>query len=210
MDGAAFLETVRASNATALERLGSDKALVAATDAALERNRVLGTAAAAEARAAATFEAWADDEPDDRAREAFEAAADRERAHLESVLDLGDVSVDDPDPDDLHEHLRGLEHMVERAAAGLVARPLVASRSLLQVINFFVNEGETEVADVFRALRAETDEQASAGAEFVATVCDGADDRDRAKTAAERAIDAAYGEYVDRLEGMGIDPKPVC
>ena len=79
MDGETFLETVRESNATALDRLGSDKALVAATDAALERARVLETAAAAEARAAATFEAWADDDPDDRARAAFAEAADRER-----------------------------------------------------------------------------------------------------------------------------------
>lgn len=210
MDGADLLETVRESNATALDRLGSEKALVAATDAVLERERVLETAAAAEARAAATFEAWADDEPDDRAREAFQEAAARERDHRDRVCELGDVAASDPSSDPLHEHLRGLEGTVERAAAGLVARPLVASRTLLQVISFFVNEGDSSAADAFRDLRAETDAQAESGAGVVAAVCDGPDDRGRAEAAAGRAIEVAYREYADSLEGMGIDPKPVC
>jgi hypothetical protein len=210
MDGEAFLETVRESNATALDRLGSDKALVAATDAELERVSVLETAAAGEARAAATLEAWAADESDDRAREAFVDAAERERAHLDRITELGDVAAADPPADALHEHLRSLDDTVGRAAAGLIARPLVASRSLLQVINFFVNEGDTATAGLFRDLRADTDRQAEAGAAVVATLCESEDDRARAETAADGAIDAAYGEYADSLEGLGIDPKPVC
>lgn len=94
-------------------------------------------------------------------------------------------------------------------AAGLVARPLVASRSLLEVINFFVNEGDADAAAVFRELRAETDEQVVAGGEVLATVCPD-DDREWALDAAEAAVDAAYDEYAETLEGFGIDPKPVC
>ncbi len=210
MDAEAFVERVRESNETALDRLGSDRALVAATGAALERDRVLEAAAAAEARAAATFAGWTDDEPDDRAREAFADAAARERDHYERVLELGDIAVEDPEPDALHEYLRGLEDTVERAAAGLVARPLVASRSLLQVINFFINEGDNAAADRLRELRAATDDRVEAGAAVVAAVCDADEDRERAEAAAERAIRAAYDEYADSLEGMGIDPKPVC
>ena len=209
MDGADFVETVRESNATALDRLGSDKALIATTDAALERGRVLEAAAAAEARAAVTFESWADDEADDRAREAFREAAARERDHHEHVVALGDEAAADPPPDALHEYLRGLEGTVERAAAGLVGRPLVASRSLLQVINFFVNEGDREAAGTVRDLRAETDDQVAAGGDVVAAVCEDGD-RAHAEDAAEGAIDAAYGEYADGLEALGIDPKPVC
>ena len=209
MDGADFVETVRESNATALDRLGSDKALIATTDAALERERVLEAAAAAEAHAAVTFESWADDEADDRAREAFREAAARERDHHERVVALGDEAAADPPPDALHEYLRGLEGTVERAAAGLVSRPLVASRSLLQVINFFVNEGDRTAAETFRDLRAETDDQVAAGGDVVAAVCEDGD-RERAEDAAEGAIDAAYGEYADDLEALGIDPKPVC
>jgi hypothetical protein len=38
---------------------------------------------------------------------------------------------------------------------------------------------------------------------------DGAD-RDVATVAAERVVEAAYEDYVDRLEAMGVNPKPVC
>lgn len=208
-DATEFVERVRSANATRLDRLGSEKALVATTEAALDRETVLEAAAAAEARAAVTFEAWREDETDERAREAFAAAAEQEHDHQERVCDLGEVSVRDPPADALHDHLRGLEATVPRVAAGLVGRPMVASRSLLQVINFFVNEGEGDAADVFRDLRAETDAQAESGGEVVIAVC--ADDElERAVDAAGAAIDAAYGEYAETLEGLGIDPKPVC
>lgn len=210
MDGSEFVERVRSANETPLDRLGSEKALVAATEAALDRETVLEAAAAAEARAAATFEAWRDDEADERAREAFADAAERERDHYERVIELGEVAVEDPSADALHDHLRGLEGTAPRAGAGLVGRPLVASRSLLQVINFFENEGEGDAADVVRDLRAETDEQAERGGAVVVDVCADADDLDRAAAAAGAAIDAAYDEYAETLEGLGIDPKPVC
>jgi hypothetical protein len=209
MDSSEFIEEVRADNETALDRLGSEKALVATTRAALDRETVLETAAEAEARAAATFETWADDEADDEARAAFAEAADRERDHSERVSALGEVGAVNPSPDDLHEHLRGLDDTVARVGAGLVARPLVASRSLLQVINFFVNEGDNAAAETFRDLRAETDEQVETGAALLDAVCE-SDDWERAGTAASEAIDAAYAEYADSLDSLGIDPKPVC
>lgn len=216
MDDAAFLDAVREANDTALRRLGSERALVAVTAATLERETVLETAAAAEARAAATFEGWAEDESNDEARAAFDAAAGRERAHLERVVDLAAdgtaaMSVDsDPGSDALHDHLRSVDGTLERVGAGLVGRPLVAARTLLQVINFFVNEGESGAADTLRDLRSETEEQARTGASLALTLA--ADDaaRDRATAAAGRAIDVAYEEYAERLSRMGVDPKPVC
>lgn len=210
MDSSEFIDRVRGDNETALDRLGSEKALVATTRAALGRETVLETAAEAEARAAATFETWADDEADDEARAAFAEAADRERDHSERVSALGEVDIERPAPDALHEHLRGLDDTVARVGAGLVARPLVASRSLLQVINFFVNEGDNAAAETFRDLRAETDEQVETGAALLDAVCESDDDWERAAVAAGEAIDAAYAEYADSLDSLGIDPKPVC
>lgn len=217
MDGEELLDAVETANETALARLGSERALVAVTSAAIDRATVLETSAAAEARAVATFEDWAADEDDERTREAFTDAAERERDHLERVLDLADgndpdgdaLTGTDPEPDALHEHLRTLDGTAERVGAGLLARPLVASRTLLQVINFFVNEGDSRAADVFRDLRAETDEQASDGAVLAAKL---ADDAFLAATtaSADRAIEVAYEEYTDRLTSMGVDPKPVC
>jgi hypothetical protein len=210
MDSSEFIEAVRADNETALDRLGSEKALVATTRAALDRETVLETAAAAEARAAVTFEEWADDEADDEARAAFAETADSERDHSEQVSALGEVDAGDPSPDALHDYLRGLDDTAARVGAGLVARPLVASRSLLQVINFFVNEGDNAAAETFRDLRAETDEQVEAGAALLEQVSESDDDWERAAMAASEAIDAAYAEYADSLDSLGIDPKPVC
>lgn len=217
MDATAVLDAIREGNETALARLGSERALVAVTRASIERAEVVEAAAAAEARAAATFDAWTGDEGHTDAREAFAAAAEQERDHVERVVGVAEgASVDrEPDPDALHEHLRGLDATIDRVGAGLVGRPLVASRTLLQVVNYFVNEGESPAAAVFRDLRAETDEQASTGATLVIGIAENAEEdpaivRDRAVAAADRAIEVAYDEYADQLTEMGVDPKPVC
>lgn len=217
MDATAVLDAVREDNDAALSRLGSERALVAITRASLERATVVETAAAAEARAAATFDTWAGDETHTDASEAFAAAAEQEREHVDRVAGVAeDASVDrEPDPDALHEHLRGLDATIDRVGAGLVGRPLVASRTLLQVVSFFVNEGESTAADVFRDLRVETDEQASTGATIVVEIAEDADEepanvRDRAIAAADRTIEVAHEEYVTQLTEMGVDPKPVC
>ena len=207
MDGTAFVEQIREDNATALNRLGSEKAMIATTEAALDRKTVLESAAAAEYRAVETVEAWRDTADNDRAREAFADAAETAQDHYDRICDHGDIEVTDPPVDALHATLRGFEATDERVAGGLVARPLVASRTLLQVINFFVNEADTGSANLFRELRSATDEQVEMGAAVLDDTCE---DWDRAAAAAEAAIDAAYDEYTETLDSLGIDPKPVC
>jgi rubrerythrin len=210
MNGEALVDAVRESEATALERLGKEKALIAETDASLERGDVLRAAAAAEVRAEATFTAWAADETDETAREVFESVAETEAAHRERIETLLGESVADPDPDPLHEYLRGLESTAERVGAGLVGRPLAAERTLLQVVNFFVNEAENAAADEFRTIRSETQATVETGAEVLDAVCVGDGDWVRAQKAAEDAIGTAYDDYAETLTGMGLDPKPVC
>jgi hypothetical protein len=212
MDGTELVAGVRDRTATHLDRLGSEKALVAATDATLDRDRVLEAAYAAELRAATTFDVWAADEPHGAARDAFERVAELERDHAARVGGL--LSGSDPDgmgrgTDALHDYLRDLDSTVERTAAGLVARPLVSSRSLLQVINFFVNEADETAADLFRDLRADTEDLVDVGADVLDDCC-ADEDWDRAEAAAVGAVEAAYDEYADTLRGMGVDPEPVC
>lgn len=212
MDGTAFVETVRESRATELDRLGSEKALVATTAARLDRTSVLAATLDAERRAAATFEEWATDEPHDEIRSTFERVADLERDHAERVtalFDDADVPESDPGPDGIHAHLRPLDSTVERVAAGLVARPLVSERSLLQVVNFFINEADDRAADAIRDLRAETQDLIDDGTTLLDDCCAN-EDWDRAREAADRTVDVAYAEYEDRLTEMGVDPKPVC
>lgn len=210
MDGSTFVETVQRSKATQIERLGKEKALVATTNASLERAAVLTAAAHAEARARDTFETWATDESNERAREAFETVAATERDHYERVVEMLDSEPSPPEPDPLHRYLRGLDSTVERVGAGLVGRPLAAERTLLQVVNFFLNEADNPGADTFRTIRSETAATVDTGAEVLEAVCDDDADWVLAQQAAEGAIQTAYDEYAETLEGLGIDPKPVC
>lgn len=209
MDGEDLVEAVREARATELDRLGSEKALVAVTDANLETPAVLTAAAAAERRARDTFEAWAEN-ADGPAAAAFEAAAAAERAHHEAVLERLDGSPDAPDPNPLHEYLRSLEGPAERAGAGLVGRSLAAERSLLQFVNYFVNEGDAATADLFRGFREDTCDLVDRGAALLDELCEEEADYERARAAAERAVELAYEEYESSLEAMGVDPKPVC
>lgn len=210
MNGEEFVAAVREARATELDRLGSEKALVAETDATLESEAVLRAVAGAEARAVETFETWAEDERHERAREVFADAAARERDNYDRTVTAldGDVEVSAEDP--VQDHLRTLDGSVERVAAGMVGRPLVAARTLLQVVNFFINEGDTANTDRFREIREEIDDLVSEGATLLEDVCETDDDWQHARAAAEETIAVAYREYVDTLEEMGLDPKPVC
>lgn len=213
MDDSDFLAAVREAGSTPLARLGSDKYLVAATGADLAPGPVLHTVAAAAASGRETFAAWAE-EADGPAATTFAEAAETEQAHHERALDLleaAGTSDSEPDPGDdpMHAALRSKSGAIERAGA-TVGRALVADRTRLQVVNFFVNEGDRGTADAVRALRRDATDQAAAGAELVETLTGGESDRERARGAAVAVIDAAYEDYAAALEGMGVDPKPVC
>ncbi|RKD95343.1 ferritin family protein [Halopiger aswanensis] len=214
MDAADFQRDLEASKDTELERLASSKLLVALTDADLTAERVLRIAADSECAAAETFGAWADDESHGDAQALFSEFRDQEREHCERVLDLlegEDGGEYDPDTTGgpMHDRLRSLEETVPRLG-GLVGRALVTERTHLQVVSFFVNEGDERRAERFRELRSETATQGERAADLLETTCDGSEDRDRAAEAAADVIDAAYDAYADSLEDLGLDPKPIC
>ena len=211
MDADDFRPAIEESMATELERLGSSKLLVARTNADLTTERVLQAAADSERAAADTFEAWADDEDHDGARDAFAEFRDQERDHHERVTALleDDHDGDDADGGPMHDRLRSLETSAERLG-GAVGRSLVGDRTHLQVVNFFVNEGDERRADAFRDLRRETTAQGDRALAVLEDVCDESGDWDRARAAAEDVIDDAYEAYADSLDDLGLDPKPIC
>ncbi|PSP55753.1 rubrerythrin family protein [Halobacteriales archaeon QS_1_67_19] len=210
MDAETVPDAVEEAKATELDRLGSQQALVALTDAELEAERVLRAAARSERTARETFAAWADDEAAADAREAFESLAEREREHYERVVAELDEEPDFGDEiDPLHEHLRELDGTVARAA-GLIGRSLAADRTQLQVVNYFVNEADERRADLFRELRAETAESVDVGTDLLVARCEGESDAERARGVAERTVQVAYDDYAETLDGMGLDPKPIC
>ncbi len=211
MDGAALLERVREDNETELTRLGSDKSLLAATEARLETDAVLVTAAATLAAASDTVSEWAQTATSDAAEQALQATASRlSDAHEDVAAELtGDENTDDIAAVDVPFVSLAGESDIDRVAAATIALPLVLDRLFLQSVSFFVNEADNACADRFRDLRGMTEDILVDGQEALDALC-AEDDWDDAATAATATIDAAYADYVSRLDAMGFDPKPIC
>ncbi|WP_415379307.1 rubrerythrin family protein [Halosimplex sp. TS25] len=218
MNGQELVDAVREERATELDRLGSDKYLIAATDADLERAPVLRTVAESAASGRGTFERWAEEEVGDPAS-AFETAAEREGDHFRRVVeslaalpndDADAAATIDADDDPLHAALAETDGTVERLAACFVGRPLVADRTRLQAINFFVNEADEGRAELIRDLRSGAQARLQEGIGLIDSTCETDSDWEHAERGAVRVIDAAYDDYVGALEAMGVDPKPVC
>ncbi|WP_306055037.1 rubrerythrin family protein [Natronococcus wangiae] len=207
-DAEAVLETVREENDTALSRLGSSKSLYAETGGDIDTDPVLQATADAEYAAWRTFSAWADDEDHDAARDAFERTASEERDHYDTVSERLEAYEPETVPA-LHEHLRGLENTVERAGAFL-GRILASERSKDQVVGYFVGDADPQTASLFREFGDDLGDQLERATDLLEDVCDDDEDYERAADAASGAIEAAYGEYVDSLEELGANPKPVC
>ncbi|MEY7849294.1 rubrerythrin family protein [Natrarchaeobius sp. A-rgal3] len=209
-DADAFLETVQEENQTALSRLGSSKSLYADTGGDIDTEPVLEATADAEHAAWETFEGWADDEDDEAAREAFATTAEEERGHFETVVDhLENEEYDPQEVPTLHEYLRGLESTTERVGA-FIGRILASKRSKDQVVGYFVGDADPQTAGVFREFGDDLDEQLERAETVLEAVCEDDEDWSHAEEAASGAIEAAYGEYVENLESMGANPKPVC
>jgi len=199
MDAADTIAAVEEATATERSRLGSDKVLIALTDATLEPDAVWGALSTREAGIADTLGGW--DEADETIRAAVEraatAAADR-RDRLDATPGEADA---------LSAHLDSVAGTAERVGAGLVAVPLVLDRLYLQVVSFFVNEADEHSADVARELRTDASDLGPAREALAALDDDG---RAQAREAAVEAVGVVYEEYADALEAMGLDPRPVC
>ncbi|WP_254542910.1 rubrerythrin family protein [Halomarina pelagica] len=203
-----FLDRVRTENRTALSRLGSSKALYADTGGDIDTEPVLRAAATAEHAARETFEAWADEE-DGEAGEAFRATAEEEREHYETVVSKLD---EDPDLDEtpaIQAYLRDLDDTLDRAG-GFVGRTLAAEKSKEQLVGFFVGQADPKSSQTFREMGDDLDAQLERGVSLLDSLCESEADWDRALDAASGAIQAAYEEYTERLNEMGVNPKPVC
>jgi rubrerythrin len=204
-----FTEAVREANRTALSRLGSSKSLYADTMGEMDAETVLGAAADAEHHAAGTYAAWAESETDPRAAEAFETTADEEREHYETVAGKLDEHEPSAEVPAIQTYLRSLDDTVERLG-GFLGRTLAAEASKSQTVGFFVGQADPGTAGLFREMNGDLDAQLERATDLLAEHCEAEDDWERAEAAASEAIGAAYEEYTERLEGMGVNPKPVC
>ena len=210
MNADEFLQTVRDDNETALSRLGSSKALYAETEGEMEPEVVFAAAANAEHAASETFQGWADDEDAaESVRDAFADFAEQERDHYEQVVGKLDAEHEPSDVPAVHEYLRGIEDDAGRVG-GFLGRTVASEKSKEQLVGFFVGKADPQTAQLFRDLGEDLDGQLERGRELLAAVCESDGDYERALDAASGAIQAAYDEYTETLEGMGVNPKPVC
>jgi len=209
MNGQTLVDEVREARGTELDRLGSEKALLAVTAADLSGGTILGTVALSLSGLRSTLEGWAAEADAGPAREAFAGTASSLEAEYERVVAELDAepSGDPPAP---IPTVRAFDRPPERVGAALVGHGLVFDGVLLQAVSFFVNEARTRRADLARDLRSAATDRVDDGASALDSLCAGDGDWERARAAATDVVDAAYADYAETLDGMGIDPKPVC
>jgi hypothetical protein len=198
MNGTTLVDTVTDDLETQLSRLGSSKWLYALTDGDMTGEAVRTAAAADAAAAAETFDSWDDDS------DAFEALAT-------SAADRRDAIDADATPADRRtdDALADLDGHVSRLG-GALGYVLVLDRTLGQMVGFFVGDADPSTADQFRDLRTGVDEDRARVVDALDDACATDDDWDRATAAASAVVEAAYDDYVERLESMGVKPKNVC
>ncbi|MGM0590139.1 MAG: transcription antitermination protein [Halobacteriota archaeon] len=206
MNGQDLTERLRDDNETAFSRLGSSKALYAVTGGEMDADHVRAAAADEAAIARQTFDAWAADEEDEAAAELFAAVAEESAEQYDTVA-TGDHEPTDSLP--MYDTLAGLEGTPARVG-GLLGRALVTTKTVEQMVGFFIGDANPKSADTFRGLRGELEAQRDDVAELLDDVCSSATDWDDAESAATALVEAAYADYVETLEGMGIKPKNVC
>jgi hypothetical protein len=204
MNAADLTDAVRDDQQTELSRLGSSKTLYADTRGEMNPDEVFAAAAAREAAASETFAAWADDESHDDAAALFADAAEGAADRLESL---------DADPADwtpaMHESLDDREGTVARLG-GLLGWTLVDKKVKEQLTGFFTGQADPQTASTFRSAGSDVEALREETSDLLDAVCESDDDWATARDAATAAIDAAYDEFFETLEDLGVNPKPVC
>jgi hypothetical protein len=190
---------------TELSRLNSSKALFALTDGAMSEGPLLEALATRLDAIATVYQEWADDGDGEVATVAGDAAANV-GDHLATVRGAGDLPDESgaPADDPVARVLTEQESDAARLGA-ILGEALVTGKVLDQVVGFFVGNADPQTAGTFRDVRDETDDRQAAAE---AALPD--DATDAAYEAAEAVVQAAYADYVDRLEAQGVNPKPVC
>lgn len=206
MDGPTFADELRDEYETELSRLGSSKALYALTGGEMNGPSVRAAADDEFGSAAVVFGDYAAAESNEFAGDAFENAAERAERHRDAVeSEEGTPDASRP----IYEVLSGFETSQQRTA-GLFARALVTRAAASQMVGFFVGDADTSSADTFRTVKDDLDTELDEAVEALDEVCVRDEDWDAAREAASAVVEAAYGDFVETLEGMGVEPKNVC
>lgn len=201
MDGTELVETVRESLQTELSRLGSSKSLYADTAGEMEPEPVLTAIGDATYYATEVLEAWAE-------TGVFADAARREQAHYEAILE----ECDSHDPGDRPPHVAAMAEAETREArlGALVGWTLVVEKKASQTSGFFTGQAQPTTASTFRSFGDDYEATREEALDALGTACEDVDDWETATAAASAVVQAAYDDYFETLESLGVKPKPVC
>ncbi len=203
MDGDTLVDEVSEARKTELSRLGSSKSLYADTEGEMEPGAVLSAMADSTHHAASLLADWADTTD----QETLGDAAAREHGIHDAIVD--EFGSDDPGPQPATVGaMTGAEGTPARLGA-LVGWTLVAERKASQATGFFTGQAKPQVASTFRGFGDEYEQTRGEAVDALDAVCEGTDWED-ATGAALAVVGAAYDDYVETLESLGINPKPVC
>ena len=203
-----FAPAVREANKTELSRLGSSKALYALTAGEMEPEAVLAAMADDHAAAADLYDGWARDVADDETADRLAAAADAERDAYETVA--GKLDAHDPGAEpELYAAMESAGTTVERLGA-FVGRTLVAKAHRSQATGFFTGQADPGTASTFRGLGDDLEDGLADAVDRLGALAADEDDWNAAEAAADEVVGAAYDDYFETLEEMGVNPKPVC
>ena len=197
MDSDTFDAELREAHETPLSRLGSSKSMYAITGGEMSSDGVRAAVAAEAERAATVFDGW------------------RDGSHGALFGDLADREADRVSDEPGERAFPELDRLAAAETAparlgGTHARFLLADTRLGQVVGFFVGDADPQSAREFRGVRDEVGTDADRVADALAEACETDADWDAAREAADAVIEAAYDDYVETLEGMGVEPKNVC
>ncbi len=200
MNASEFTESVRSAHETPLSRLGSSKWVYALTGGEMEADAVEAAWAAEASAARETFEAWTESEERETAANVFaDAASFADENGGDGEAELSPT----------YEALESLDETAARAG-GLLAWTLVAEKTLAQVVGFFVGDADPSTANTFRERKSALGELQEVTESLLDEVCGDDDAWQAARAGADEVVEAAYADYVETLESMGIKPKNVC
>ncbi|MFC6721527.1 rubrerythrin family protein [Halobacteriaceae bacterium SHR40] len=204
MDGPDFVDRIESDLQTELSRLGSSKSLYADTVGEMEPEAVLTAAANAAAHASDTFAQWAGSTEQDLFTDANSRVADQ---YDEIVGELDDHEPGEPPAAAVS--LREAQSTPERLGA-TVGWTLVMERKSTQSSGFFTGQAKPQTASIFRSFGDAYETTREEALSALEAVCDSEEEWDRAVSAATAVVEAAYDEYFETLEELGMNPKPVC
>ncbi len=213
MDGAAFVEQLKAENEVLLRKLDADPDARAA-----DLGPLLKMALKNEMEAAEVAAQWVATTPELDAKLALARHAGDEARHYELLAaQAGALGVDLAGFDPLHppspvlEFLRTLESTVERVAAALVTREAMGARRNAQFVKLLQAGGYAALAALYReVINPDEERHHQMGCEVLARLAATPEAQERARRAASRLLEIGDRVRTAVMEKTGVACVPGC